>query len=102
MIAPHFLAFSAAMIESNVVFWKTALTPICAATWVAMSMSEPTNFVPCSDSSGGYVASVQKTILPADLIVGGGFVIAAATAATAPAATAARSRAIVLLRISFL
>src|SRR5262249_49858146 len=56
-----------------------------------MSMSEPTNVVPWSDSSGGYVASVQKTIFPADLIAGGGATAAAAVAT--PTASAAASPA---------
>ena len=98
MTASHFFAFSAAMMESKVVFLNVALTPICAATAPPMSMSEPTGLVePVGiDSSGGYVASVQKTIFPADLIAGGGVTAAAATATTASAATTAAATAMVL------
>ena len=86
MIASQCFALSAAMIESNVVFLNSALTPICAAIAVPMSMSEPTAFVPWYDSSGGYVMSLQKTILPADLIAGGGVTPAAAALTSMSAA----------------
>src|SRR5437868_15223393 len=105
MTASHFFAFSAAMMESNVVFLKLALTPIWAATAEAMSMSEPIGFVePVGiDSSGGYVASVQKTICPADLIAGGGVTEAAATAAGVSAPRMAAAAAVVFLpRMGFL
>src|SRR5438270_1848709 len=97
MTASHFFAFSAAMMESNVVFLKLALTPICAATAEAMSMSEPIGLVePVGiDSSGGYVASVQKVICPADLIAGGGVTEAAATPARASAPRMAAAAAMV-------
>src|SRR4051812_382064 len=92
MMASHFFVFSATMIESKLVFLNAALTPICAATAFPMSMSEPTKVEPWSDSSGGYVASVQKTILPAALIAGGGATDAAATAAAMPAVAIAATK----------
>src|SRR5436305_3952874 len=96
--ASHFFAFSAAMMESKVVFLKVALTPIWAATAEPMSMSDPTGLVePVGiDSSGGYVASVQKTICPADLIAGGGATEAAATPARASAPRMAAAAAMVV------
>src|SRR5579862_2418992 len=99
MTASHFFAVSAAMMPSKPVFLNCAFTPICAATPLAMSMSEPTGFVePVGiDSSGGYVASVQKTIFPADLIAGGGVTAAAAAAANTRATRTAAARMLLLL-----
>src|ERR1700688_925982 len=105
MTASHFLAFSAAMMESKVVFLKLALTPISPPPAVPMSISEPIGFVePVGiDSSGGYVASVQNTIWPADLIAGGGVTEAAATPARASAPrTAAAAAMVVFPLIPFL
>src|SRR5579885_1429159 len=104
MTASHFFAVSAAMMPSKPVFLNDALTPIWAATALAMSMSEPTGVVdPVGiDSSGGYVASVQKTIFPADLIAGGGVTAAAATAAKTSATTTAAPAVMLFLLMPFL
>ena len=59
MIASHFLASSAGMMESNVVFLSSTFTPMSFAIPAAKSASEPTIFDPWKNSSGGYVASVQ-------------------------------------------
>src|ERR1700747_1806594 len=98
MTASHFFAFNAAMMESKVVFLNVALTPICAATLVPMSMSEPTGLVEPvgSDSSGGHDARVKKRTSPAAWTGGGGVPAPAAPAATASAATTPAATAMVL------
>ena len=68
------------------------MTPISFATALAMSMSEPTGVVALEDSSGGYVMSLQQTIWPADLMLGGGVTALWAAAAPATATSAAAAR----------
>src|ERR1051326_6456013 len=88
MIASHFLARSAAMIESKVVFLNWACTPICFATAVPISMSDPIGFDPWKYSSGGDVMSLQKTILPALAMLGGAWTEAPKAVETQSAARA--------------
>src|SRR5262245_15551299 len=80
------------MIPSKPTFLHWAPAPMRFATATPMSMSEPTGFEPWRDSSGGYVGSVQKTIVPALATpCSGATAPPAATAPTSAAATRAPS-----------